>query len=57
LNKIDLWFNQRWITNEMSAGSRIIDIGAPPGMPLSGFYNMELNQTNGYWNYFQDPQP
>lgn len=41
----------------MKSGSRIIDIGEPPGMPPSDFYNMELNQVDGYWNYFQDIQP
>jgi len=28
LNRVDLWFNMRWINNEMAAGSRIIDLGA-----------------------------
>lgn len=29
--KVDLWFNKRWINNETSGGSRIIDIGEPAG--------------------------
>lgn len=57
LEKVDLWFNKRWVTNEMSGGSRIIDIGQPPGMPPSNYYNMEVQQVDGYWNYFQDFQP
>lgn len=57
MRKVDLWFNKRWINNEIAAGSRIIDIGEPPGMPPSDFYNMEQGQVDGYWNYFQDPQP
>jgi RHS repeat-associated protein len=57
LNRVDMWFNKRWINNEMRGGSRIIDIGEPPGMPPSDFYNMELDQVDGYWNYFQDFQP
>lgn len=57
LNRIDLWFNTRWIDGEVTAGSRIIDIGQPPGMPPSEFYSMELEHTDGYWNYSQDYQP
>lgn len=57
LDKVDLCFNKRWINNEMNAGSRIIDIGEPLGMPPSSFYNMERGQVDGYWNYFQDFQP
>ncbi len=57
LNRVDMWFNKRWINNEMNAGSKIIDIGEPPGMPPSDFYDMELDQVDGYWNYFQDFQP
>jgi hypothetical protein len=57
MQKVDLWFNQRWISGEVANGSRIMDIGEPPGMPPSDFYNMELGQVNGYGNYFQDPQP
>lgn len=52
MRKVDLWFNERWINNEMDAGSRIIDIGEPPGMPPSDFYNMEQQQVDGYWNYY-----
>jgi hypothetical protein len=48
---------ERWIDGEVAGGSRIIDIGEPPGMPPSEFYNMELEHTDGYWNYFQDYQP
>lgn len=57
LNKVDLWFNRRWIRGEMGAGSRIIDIGEPPGWNPSSFYNMELEQVAGYGKYFQDIQP
>ena len=56
LNRIDMAFNKRWINNEVGKGSRIIDIGEPPGMPPSSFYDMELNQVDGYWNYFQHIQ-
>ena len=38
-------------------GSRIIDIGEPPGMPPSAFYKMDLEQVDGYWNYFHNIQP
>ena len=41
----------------MRRGNRVIDIGEPPGYPASDFYNMELNQVRGYWNYLQDLQP
>jgi len=54
---VTLWFNKRWIKNQMRRGNRIIDIGEPPGMPPSDFYDMERRLTNGYWNYFQDIQP
>lgn len=57
LDKVDLWFNNRWINGQMRRGSRIVDIGEPPGYPPSDFYDMELNQVRGYWNYFQDIQP
>ena len=57
LEKTDLWFNKRWINNEMRGGSRIVDIGEPPGYPPSAFYNMERQQVSGYWNYVQDTQP
>jgi RHS repeat-associated protein len=57
LDRVDLWFNKRWINSEMRAGSRVMDIGEPPGMPPSDFYNMELQQVDGYWNYFKDLQP
>jgi hypothetical protein len=57
MRKVDLWFNKRWINNEMDSGSRIIDIGEPPGMPPSDFYNMKQGQVAGHWNYYQDPQP
>jgi RHS repeat-associated protein len=55
--KVDLWFNRRWIRSAMQQGSRIADIGEPPGMPPSVFYEMERAETSGYFNYFQDPQP
>lgn len=57
LEKTDLWFNKRWINSEMRGGSRIVDIGEPPGYPPSPFYNMERQQVSGYWNYVQDIQP
>lgn len=57
MEKIDLWFNKRWINNQMRTGSRIVDIGEPPGYPPSAFYNMERQQVNGYWNYVQDIGP
>ena len=57
LERTDLWFNKRWIKGEMRNGSRIMDIGEPPGYPPSTFYNMERQQVSGYWNYFQDFQP
>jgi hypothetical protein len=57
LEKTDLWFNQRWIQSEMSAGSAIVDIGEPAGYSPSIFYNMEQQQVSGYWNYSQDLQP
>jgi hypothetical protein len=57
LEKTDLWFNGRWINSEMQAGSRIVDIGEPPGYPPSPFYNMERTRVDGYWNLFKDPQP
>lgn len=57
IKKVDLWFNKSWLDSEMSSGSRLIDIGEPPGLPPSEFYNMELNQVDGYGNYFQDIQP
>ena len=41
----------------MRGGSRIVDIGEPPGYPSSSFYNMERQQASGYWNYVQDFQP
>jgi hypothetical protein len=56
-DNVDLWFNKRWINNEMNAGSPIIDIGEPPGMPPGCFDNMERGQVDGYWNCFQDFQP
>jgi hypothetical protein len=57
LEKLDLMFNKRWIGNEMRGGSRIVDIGEPPGMPPSNFFNMESQQVSGYSNYVQDLQP
>lgn len=57
LDKIDLWFNKRWINSQMRKGNRIVDIGEPPGYPPSPFYDMERQQTREYWNYVQDTQP
>lgn len=57
LNKLDLWFNKRWINRQMRQGNRIIDIGEPPGYPPSAFYEMELSQVRGYQNYSKDIQP
>jgi len=56
-DKVDLFFNKRWINNEMRRGSQIVDIGEPPGMPPSAFYNMERQQVSGYSKYVQDIQP
>lgn len=55
--RVDLWFNRRWIRGEVKQGSRITDIGQPPGMPPSVFYDMERAETRGYFNYFEDLQP
>ena len=41
----------------MKQGSRIVDIGEPPGMPPSRFYDMERAQTAGDGNYLQGIQP
>ncbi|MBU2111072.1 MAG: hypothetical protein KKE65_05390 [Actinobacteria bacterium] len=57
LERTDLWFNKRWIKGEMRNGSRIMDIGEPPGYPPSIFYNMERQQVSKYWNYFEDFRP
>ncbi len=57
LERMDLWFNRRWIRGEMGQGSRIVDIGEPPGYPPSRFYDMELDEVSGYCNYCRDPQP
>ena len=55
--KVDLWFNNRWISGEMRAGSRIVDIGELAGFRPSKFYNMESEAVDGYWNYVEDFQP
>jgi RHS repeat-associated protein len=55
--RVDLWFNKRWIHKEMRRGSGIVDIGEPPGMPPSPFYDMEREATSGYGQYRHDPQP
>jgi len=57
LEKTDLWFNKRRINGEMRRGSRIFDIGEPPGYRPSSFYDMERQQVSGYWNYFEDFLP
>lgn len=41
----------------MGRSDRVVDIGEPTGMLPSDFYNMELGQVKGYWNYVQDFQP
>jgi RHS repeat-associated protein len=55
--RLDLWFNKRWIKREMRRGNEIIDIGEPSGMPPSRFYEMERRLTHGYSRYREDPQP
>lgn len=55
--RLDLWFNKRWIRKEMRRGSDVVDIGEPAGMPPSPFFDMERAATRGYPNYRQDPQP
>jgi hypothetical protein len=57
VQKVDLFFNKRWIDKQMSSGTRITDIGEPAGYQPSPFYDMELERTGGYWNYFRDVQP
>ena len=57
LRSVDLWFNRAWIRGQMRQGHRIVDIGEPPGYRPSEFYDMELNEVSGYWNYTRDPQP
>jgi hypothetical protein len=57
LQRIDLWFNRRWIRREMRRGSDIVDIGEPAGYPRSAFYEMERREVSGYPRYRQDPQP
>jgi hypothetical protein len=52
-----MWLNRQWIRSEIQQGSRVIDIGEPSGMPPSAFYNMEIEETQGYWNYYKDSQP
>jgi hypothetical protein len=56
IHKLDLWFDKKWIRREVRQGSRVIDIGEPPNMPPSDFYDMERAETQGYRNYSQDPQ-
>lgn len=43
LRKIDPWFNKRSILTQVSHGNKLVDIGAPPGMPPSEFYDMDMN--------------
>jgi RHS repeat-associated protein len=57
LEKVDIWFNKRWIQGEMRNGSRIVDIGEPAGYRPSQFYSLEREQISRYGNYFQDFQP
>lgn len=57
MQRLDLWFNKRWIQKEMRRESEIRDIGEPFGMPPSRFYEMERRTTSGYPKYRQDPQP
>lgn len=42
---------------EMRRESEVVDIGEPPGIPSSPFYEMERQATRGYPKYRQDPQP
>jgi len=55
IQKLDLWFDKKWIRREVQQGSRVVDIGEPPNMPPSD--GMERPETHGYGNYSQDPQP
>src|SRR5699024_5744252 len=57
LEKTDMWFNKQWIRREIRRGSRIIDIGEPPGYRPSPFYEMERQQVRDYWNHMKVPQP
>ncbi|TFC07127.1 hypothetical protein E3O46_13490 [Cryobacterium glucosi] len=54
---IDLFFNKAFISSEMRAGTRIVDIGAPAGATPSQFYELEQRLLNGYTNYVKDLQP
>ncbi len=47
----------RWIAKDMRCNEIVIDIGEPPGMPPSRFYDMEAKATAGYPRYREDPQP
>lgn len=54
--KVDLNFNESWITRQMDADKILMDIGETPGMRPSNFYNMELDTVHdyggtGYSNY------
>jgi hypothetical protein len=39
------------VHGQLRGGSKIVDIGEPPGMPRSNFYDMERSEVRGYWNY------
>ena len=54
---VDLWVNKKWVNYQMMEGKGLTDIGEPPGMPKSDFYDMERKQVQGYPNYTQDLQP
>lgn len=57
--------SRTWTSGSTSAGSTVRWVAAigsstlenPPGYSPSRFYDMELGQVRGYWNYFQDIQP
>lgn len=55
--RLDLWFNNRWIKKQMRRDNEIVNIGEPQGMPQSPFYDMERRATSGYPKYREDLQP
>lgn len=56
-DSVDLWTNKKWINYQMMQGKGLVDIGQPPGMPASEFYDMERRQVQGYSGYSKDIQP
>ncbi len=51
--------NTRWIQTAMNNGYQIVDIGLDEDVvrPPSEFYQMELDQTRGYWNLTHEYWP